>query len=216
MGASESRLQSRQKVPQSRPQHHPIGPVFQLKKHHAAEPPVGVMLRSYRTKQEKRLALAFLERIHATQRVACKELIHALTFELYVNADYNRDRMDRELILATNAEGPPKDIAGYAFIVYRRRGVYIQLLEACFKKRGIGSILVKYCIQKSRDAGAQYINLVSLNKPGTLQFYEHHGFVRGPYGSGSQIKPTQWKIVNYSNNDDNEKKEKLPKLHLQL
>lgn len=140
--------------------------------------------------------------------------MHLLMYELYTNTDARRDRVYRELILATDLR--PTNIVGYAFLVYRKNSVYIQLLEACFKGHGIGSMLLQHCIRRAKESGVSFIELVSLDSGKTLAFYEKHGFERGPYGSRSPVKPTQWQLVDYSDSNDDEKKEGLPKLHLKL
>jgi GNAT superfamily N-acetyltransferase len=145
----------------------------------------------------------------------CEQLIEILAREILTNIERRRERPDRELILATNKNGPTS-VAGYAFIEYRKRGVYIHLLEACYKKRGIGSVLLDYVIDRAKAAGAKFIDLVSVDDPATLRFYESKGFLRGPYGTRSGVKPTNWKRVDYSSSNNDEKKEQLPKLHLLL
>jgi GNAT superfamily N-acetyltransferase len=207
MGASSSKSK-----PKPTPIEHPVGPERTLRKRRETETPLRVMLRVYRSRAEKDLALRFLE---TAKHMACEQLIDILAREILTNIERRRDRPDRELILATNKIGPTS-VAGYAFIEYRKRGVYVHLLEACYKKRGIGSILLDYAIDRAKAAGARFIDLVSVDDPATLRFYESKGFLRGPYGSRSGVKPTNWKQVDYSSSNNDEKKEQLPKLHLIL
>jgi GNAT superfamily N-acetyltransferase len=206
MGISSS------KQPRDHQEDHPEGPVFTLRKHRPDEKPLRIMLRSYKTKKQKDLAIDFLDDI---PKMKCHRLTSVLDYELYKNVNRYRNRTDRELILATDVHGP-NSIAGFMFLKHRKKIMYIHLLEACYEKRGIGSILLKYCIDKAKASGTKYIELVSLKSPATLRFYESKGFVRGPVGAPSRIKPTNWEMVNYSSSNNDEKKEKLPKLHLVL
>ena len=205
MGLTQSRQQQNTTT-------HPLGPVFTLKKIREDERPLRIMLRSYKTKKEKDLALDFLDDI---PRIKCHKLTAVLDYELYKNVDRRRERQDRELILATDVNGP-HSVAGFVFLKHRKRSLYIHLIESCYQKRGIGSILLDYCIERARKRGVKYIELVSLKNPATLRFYESKGFIRGPHGTKSNIKPTDWEMINYSSSNNNEKKEKLPKLHLEL
>lgn len=191
---------------------HPTGPIFTLKKIREDEKPLRIMLRSYKTKKEKDLAIDFLEDV---AKMKCHKLTSVLEYELYKNVERLRERPDRELILATDIHGP-QSVAGFMFLKHRKKSVYIHVIESCYDKRGIGSILLNYCIQRARNRGATSIELVSLKNPATLRFYESKGFVRGPHGTTSNIKPTNWEMINYSSSNNNEKKEKLPKLHLKL
>ena len=209
MGASSSKQKQK---PTPKTPGHPVGPERTLRKLRETENPLRVMLRSYRSRAEKDLAFRFLE---TAKHMKCEQLIELLAHELLTNIERRREQPGRELILATNKNGPTS-VAGYAFIEYRKRGVYIHLLEACYKKRGIGSVLLDYVIDRAKAAGAKFIDLVSVDDPATLRFYESKGFLRGPYGTRSGVKPTNWKRVDYSSSNNDEKKEQLPKLHLIL
>jgi GNAT superfamily N-acetyltransferase len=159
------------------------------------------------------MALKMLRHVLDEGHLPCRKLVVVLMQDLQKNVENGRP--DRELVLLTSRTNPGA-IAGYMYLEHRRRSVYIHLLEACFQKKGIGSILLDYAIDVATDAGKSYVELVSVTDPATIAFYEAKGFLRGPAGTKKFVLPTQWNSVDYSDVDRNEKKEALPKLHLPI
>lgn len=197
----------------SKPPSHPTGPVKHLKTRGSTGKRHVAMIRSYRTQTEKKMALDMLERVIDHDDLHCDRLVPVLLGDLDRNVDQGHP--ERELVILTSRSNP-EAIAGYMYLEHRRRSVYIHLLEACFQKKGIGSILLDYAIDTATDTGKSYIELVSVTDPATIRFYESKGFLRGPHGTKKLTLPTQWNSVDYSDVDQNEKKEALPKLHLPI
>ena len=99
-------------------------------------------------------------------------------------------KIARYAVFLVAEESTSREPVGYAAMYANdltSRTAYITLIcvRECAQGKHVGSMLLKECFSRARQNGMEQIRLEVLdNNANAIRFYQHHGFVMEPVGSG--------------------------------